>query len=85
MKKIVKSVFIYLLVFICCMTKVMYAEAGTYVQDTQCHAISIALDVSGSMKKTDAKRHSIELIKLFMDLCKETDYLSVTAYNDTIV
>lgn len=51
----------------------------------ECNAISIAIDVSGSMKKTDSHRHSIELIKLCMDVCNETDYLSVTAYNDQIV
>ncbi len=83
MKKIAKRVLIYLLIISCLMTGKIETEAA--VQDTQCHAISIALDVSGSMKKTDAKRHSIELIKLFMELCNETDYLSVTAYNDTIV
>lgn len=54
-------------------------------ETTESNAISIAIDVSGSMKKTDSQRHSIELIKLFMDVCNETDYLSVTAYNDQIV
>lgn len=54
-------------------------------ETTECNAISIAIDVSGSMKKTDSHRHSIELIKLCMDICNETDYLSVTAYNDQIV
>ncbi len=54
-------------------------------ETTECNAISIAIDVSGSMKQTDSQRHSIELIKLFMDVCNETDYLSVTAYNDQIV
>lgn len=52
---------------------------------TECNAISIAIDVSGSMKKTDSQRHSIELIKLCIDVCNETDYLNVTAYNDQIV
>ena len=54
-------------------------------ETTECNAIAIAIDVSGSMKKTDSNRHSIELIKLCMDVCNETDYLSVTAYNDQIV
>ncbi len=54
-------------------------------ETTECNAISIAIDVSGSMKKTDSHRHSIELIKLCMDICNETDYISVTAYNDQIV
>lgn len=51
----------------------------------ECNAISIAIDVSGSMKNTDSQRHLPELIKLCADVCNETDYLSVTAYNDQIV
>ena len=54
-------------------------------ETTECNAISIAIDVSGSMKKTDSHRHSIALIKLCIDICNETDYISVTAYNDQIV
>lgn len=46
--------------------------------------ISIALDVSGSMNSRDAEHSSIEVIKLFTDICKENDYLIVTAYNDSI-
>ena len=61
----------------------MMAEENEEI--TECNAISIAIDISGSMKKTDSHRHSIELIKLCMDICNETDYLSVTAYNDQIV
>lgn len=60
-------------------------KAEEYKDTTECNVISIAIDVSGSMKKTDLHRHSIELIKLYMDVCEETDYLSVTAYNDQIV
>lgn len=63
----------------------LQARAEEIQETTECTAISIAIDVSGSMKKTDSNRHSIELIKLFMDVCSETDYLSVTAYNDQIV
>lgn len=82
MKRIIRKALVYLLLISLVIPIQVRAEE---VQDTKCHAISIALDVSGSMKKTDAKRHSIELIKLFMDLCNETDYLNVTAYNDGIV
>lgn len=82
MKRIIRKALVYLLLISLVMPIQVKAQE---VQDTKCHAISIALDVSGSMKKTDAKRHSIELIKLFMDLCNETDYLNVTAYNDGIV
>lgn len=67
------------------MTQPLNVMAEGCETKTECHAISIAIDVSGSMKKTDSQKHSIELIKLFMDLCNETDYLSVTAYNDQIV
>lgn len=82
MKKLMKKALVYLLLISIMIPVQVRAEE---LQETKCHAISIALDVSGSMKKTDAKRHSIELIKLFMDLCNETDYLNVTAYNDSIV
>lgn len=82
MKRIMKKALVYLLLISIMIPVQVRAEE---LQETKCHAISIALDVSGSMKKTDAKRHSIELIKLFMDLCNETDYLNVTAYNDSIV
>lgn len=63
----------------------LQAKAEGEQDTTECNAIAIAIDVSGSMKKTDSNRHSIELIKLCMDVCNETDYLSVTAYNDQIV
>lgn len=82
MKKIMKTALVYLLLVSLIIPIQVHAKEK---KETTCHAISIALDVSGSMKKTDAKRHSIELIKLFMDLCNETDYLNVTAYNDSIV
>lgn len=48
-------------------------------------AISIAIDVSGSMKHTDQQRMAIEMIRLFIDVCEDVDYVNVTAYNDTIV
>lgn len=67
------------------LTNSLQTRAEGNEETIECNAISIAIDVSGSMKKTDANRHSIELIKLFMDICNETDYLSVTAYNDQIV
>lgn len=47
--------------------------------------VSVTVDVSGSMKRTDAKRDVPETIKLMMDICDENDYFSVVAYNDEIV
>ncbi len=66
-------------------TSPLQTKAEENNETAECNVISIAIDVSGSMKKTDSNRHSIELIKLCMDVCSETDYLNVTAYNDQIV
>lgn len=83
MKRIVKSILAGALVIALVMAHPQSVAAEK--NETECHVISIAIDVSGSMKKTDSQKHSLELIKLFMDLCSEEDYLCVTAYNDQIV
>lgn len=57
--------------------------AGQETEKEGC-TISIALDISGSMNSRDAEHSSIEVMKLFTDICNEKDYLVVTAYNDTI-
>lgn len=57
----------------------------TYAADSNDSAISIALDVSGSMKDRDPDRVTIELLKMLVDVCQEGDYLNITAYNDSIV
>lgn len=46
--------------------------------------IVFALDISGSMKKTDENRTAIEAIKMMIDICDENDRIGVVAYNDTI-
>ena len=83
MKKIRKKALLYFLLISC----VLFSPMKTFAEEvkTEGCAISIALDVSGSMKTTDEKKFSIELIKLFIDIADEEDYISITAYNDTIV
>lgn len=49
------------------------------------NAYSFAIDVSGSMNRSDENRLIISLLKLFIDSCDEDDYISVTTYNDQIV
>ena len=83
MKKIRRKFLLYILL-IGCMLSAPTKVPAEEVKAEGC-AISIALDVSGSMKTTDEKKFSIELIKLFIDIADESDYISVTAYNDTIV
>lgn len=80
-----KKIFCMAIVMSLLLTPPLKTKASGSQEITECNAISVAIDVSGSMKKTDSQRHSIELIKLCMDVCNETDYLSVTAYNDQIV
>ncbi len=46
--------------------------------------IVFALDISGSMKKTDENRTAIEAIKMMIDICDENDRIGLVAYNDTI-
>lgn len=85
MKCRIKSILCVVMALTLLLMSPLTAKAEGNEDTTECNAISIAIDVSGSMKKTDSHRHSIELIKLCMDVCNETDYLSVTAYNDQIV
>lgn len=47
--------------------------------------IVFALDISGSMKKTDENRTAVEAIKMVIDICDENDRIGMVAYNDTIV
>lgn len=61
-----------------------FAE-GDYSEDSEVSVVSVAVDVSGSMRKTDADRDATELLKMFIDICDSNDYFSVTAYNDDIV
>lgn len=85
MKVKLKSILCCMLVVSLILMEPIKTEAKESEEITECNAISIAIDVSGSMKKTDSHKHSIELIKLCMDVCNETDYINVTAYNDQIV
>lgn len=53
--------------------------------DNKSTAVSIALDVSGSMKNTDSIRMSFEMINMVIDYCDNNDFINITAYNDQIV
>lgn len=77
-----KMVGILLILMLTSMIKVdcLYAQTN----DEGC-AISIAVDISGSMQSTDPEGITIQLIQLFIDSCTKGDYLSVIAYNDTVV
>ncbi len=69
-----------------CIVILFFSSKQVNAQENQdgC-AISIAIDISGSMKTTDQQRMTIEMIQLFIDVCEDVDYFNVTAYNDTIV
>lgn len=56
-------------------------------QEIKCNpvAVSIAVDVSGSMKTTDLEGLTDDLLNLFVDSMREDDFLGVVLYNDTIV
>lgn len=85
MKRLRNRIIICLLTAVCLLqqTEGIYAEEAR--ENRKGCVVSIALDVSGSMIKTDPERNSIELIKMFLDLCGEEDYINVTTYNDEIV
>lgn len=70
--------------FLCMILPFDVARAEEEYINERC-VVSVAIDVSGSMKRTDAKRDVPETIKLMMDICDENDYFSVVAYNDEIV
>lgn len=74
-----------LLAAVCLLQVTAEIYAGEPRENRKGCTVSIALDVSGSMQNTDPERNSIELIKMFMDLCGPDDYFFITAYNDEIV
>lgn len=54
------------------------------VSDNGCDIVFV-LDISGSMKQTDANKISIEIIKMIIDVCSSGDNrVGFVAYNDTI-
>lgn len=69
-------------IFVCLNYKADMALAS---EDTEKNIdIVFALDISGSMKKTDENRTAIEAIKMMIDICDENDRIGIVAYNDTI-
>lgn len=52
-------------------------------KNTACDIV-FALDISGSMKKTDENKTSIEIMKMVIDMCDVNDRVGFVAYNDTI-
>jgi Mg-chelatase subunit ChlD len=61
------------------------AKAQEEADDSEVCMISAAVDVSGSMEKTDSNRDVGEVLKMMMDICDANDYFHVIAYNDQIV
>lgn len=54
------------------------------VSDNGCDIVFV-LDISGSMKQTDANKISIEIIKMIIDVCSSgNNRVGFVAYNDTI-
>lgn len=60
------------------------AKAGDDGEINEKCIVSVAIDVSGSMRRTDASRDVPETVKMLIDVCDENDYFSVVAYNDKI-
>lgn len=85
MKKLLKIILPCMLAVISVLVSQLTVNAQEKSGNSEGCAISVALDVSGSMKTTDPDRMSIELIKLFIDACGSCDYINITAYNDEIV
>lgn len=46
--------------------------------------IIFLIDVSGSMKHTDATKEVLDIVSIAADLCKENDRIAFIAFNDTI-
>ncbi|SFR97546.1 vWA domain-containing protein [Anaeromicropila populeti] len=64
---------------------VVHAEGTTNSLNATCCDIVFVLDISGSMKKTDSDRISIELMKIMVDMYSSTDNrIGFVGYNDTI-
>lgn len=84
--KIRKKYRLYAIAFIICFffclnqkTDMVLAAEG----EKNCDIV-FALDISGSMKKTDENRTAVEAIKMMIDICDENDRIGMVAYNDTI-
>ncbi|MBO4750417.1 MAG: VWA domain-containing protein [Lachnospiraceae bacterium] len=81
MKRITAFIAACLLCILLC-PKTAMAETGD-TKNERC-VISVAVDVSGSMRRTDSRRDIPETIKMIMDACDDNDRFSVVAYNDQI-
>ena len=82
MKRI--SVFAAVLSLALCFGAVTAKASGAQEEINERCIVSIAVDVSGSMVKTDAGRDVPETIKMLIDLCDDNDCFSVITYNDHI-
>lgn len=72
-------------IFVMLVTSRLSGYTTVNAQEAEGCNIVVALDVSGSMVKTDENRLSIEMIEMLIDLSKEEDSIAVVAYNDSIV
>ena len=85
--KYLKTYRLYL--FICTFV-IMFASIRSFAREAAIDTkladdIVVILDVSGSMKKTDADRLCFESIELLLNLCDEEDRIGVVAFNEDIV
>lgn len=71
-----------------CLLLIMFISSIMYVKaEAKLHResdIVFVIDVSGSMKSTDATNEVMDFLKIAVDLCKENDQIALIAYNDVI-
>lgn len=67
-----------------CLVRADETVTNEEVTDNGCDIVFV-LDISGSMKQTDANKISIEIIKMIIDVCSlSNNRVGFVAYNDTI-
>lgn len=84
--KIRKKYRLYVITFILCFFFCLNQKTDMILaaeEEKNCDIV-FALDISGSMKKTDENRTAVEAIKMMIDICDENDRIGMVAYNDTI-
>lgn len=85
--KYLKTYRLYLLI---CAFMIMFTGTKCLAREAEdneksANDIVVILDVSGSMKTTDADRLCFESIELLLNLCDEEDRVGVVAFNEEIV
>lgn len=85
MNKLIKRMCFYLVITIMFLSVFGIKAYADEIEECKDYDIVVAIDVSGSMKQSDADRVAFETIELVLKLCNDNDRFGIVAFNDTIV